>query len=124
MRRAAFILILVAFVFSSGGQWPLLQSVAWANMIRQYSQVVPLAQAVQLTLSGRHPCAMCRAIAAKKQSPDNRIAALFQHEKKIVSPALVALAPRLVVTPQAFALREPILETRSDVPPTPPPRFV
>ncbi len=120
----AFTLLLVAFVFSCGGQWALLQGVAWANMIREYSVMVPLTQAVQMTFSGQYPCPLCKAIAARKQSQDKKIAALFKHENKIVSPCLLAPAARSVATPQIFATHEAVFRTRSDVPPTPPPRFV
>ncbi len=52
MRRLTFFTVLVAFVFSCGGQWPVLQGVAWANMVREYSEAVPFTQAVQMTFSG------------------------------------------------------------------------
>jgi hypothetical protein len=123
MRRLAFIVVLVAFVFSCGGQWPLLQGVAWANMIRQYTEMVPLAQAVQMTFSGKYPCPLCRAIAEKRQSEDNKIAALFKHEKKLFSPGLTVDTPQMIPSPQTYAVWEPVFQTRSEAPPTPPPRF-
>ena len=85
MRRLTLVVVLVAFVFSCGGQWPVLQCIAWVNMIREYSEMVPLAEAVQMTLSGQYPCALCKAIAEKKQSGDTKTAALVKHEKKMLS---------------------------------------
>ncbi len=72
MRRITCAIILAAFVFSCGGNWAVLQGIAWANMIREYSEVVPLAQAVQMTLSGEYPCVMCKAIAEKKSSEQQK----------------------------------------------------
>ncbi len=85
--------------------------------------MMPLAQAVQMTLSGQYPCPLCKAIAEKKQSEDNKVAALFQHEKKLFAPGLVAVAPWRTSLPQTFAVAEPFFQTRSETPPTPPPRF-
>ncbi len=55
MRRLTHFIVLAAFVFSLGGHWYLLQGLAWVNMVREYSQMVPLTQAVEMTLSGNRP---------------------------------------------------------------------
>ena len=123
MRRLTLVVVLVAFVFSCGGQWPVLQCIAWVNMIREYSEMVPLAEAVQMTLSGQYPCALCKAIAEKKQSGDTKTAALVKHEKKMLSHPLVAAGGRTTVSPQFFEVAEQFLNTRSEPPPTPPPRL-
>jgi hypothetical protein len=124
MRRLTFFVVLVAFTFSCGGQWPVLQCVAWANMIREYSAMVPFTQAVQMTFSGQYPCALCKAIAEKKQSENTKIAALFKHEKKIASPGFFVDQRVVTISPQTFAAQEQFFQTRSEAPPTPPPRFV
>jgi hypothetical protein len=123
MRRVTLLVVLVAFTFSCGGQWPVLQCVAWANMIREYSEMVPLTQAVQMTFSGQYPCAICKTIAEKKESENTKVAVLFQHEKKIVSSGF-SIAPRATtVSPQSFVIRNSFFQTRSEAPPTPPPRL-
>ena len=123
MRRLTLFVVLVAFTFSCGGQWPVLQGVAWANMIREYSEMVPLSQAVQMTFSGQYPCPLCKAIAEKKQEENTKFAATFKHEKKLFSHGFVVEARSIAVSPQIFAIREPFFQTRSEAPPTPPPRF-
>ncbi len=123
MRRVTLLVVLVAFTFSCGGQWPLLQCVAWANMIREYSEMVPVSQAVQMTFSGQYPCAICKAIAEKKQEENSKLANTFQYEKKLVSPGIMVKERELIVSPQTFVVRESFLQTRSEAPPTPPPRF-
>jgi len=116
------IFVLVAFIFSSGGEWAVLQCVAWANMIREYSEMVPLPAAVKMTFSGEYPCALCKAIAEKKQADNSKMVALAKHEKPIASPAFSYRPRAATLTPQFFVQRENSLQTRSDVPPTPPPR--
>jgi hypothetical protein len=123
MRRLTLFVVLFAFVFSCGGQWYVLQGIAWANMIREYAQMVPLTQAVQMTFSGKYPCALCKAIAEKKQSENLKIAALEKETKKRVSPGLGWVPPAADVSPQDFVVRDRHFQTRSEVPPTPPPRF-
>jgi hypothetical protein len=122
MRRCAILLVLVAFIFSSGGEWAVLQCVAWAGMIREYSEMVPLPQAVKMTFSGEYPCALCKVIAEKKQSENSKMAVLVKHEK-LISTSAFSYRPRLATIARPFYFeREIFLQTRSDVPPTPPPR--
>jgi hypothetical protein len=123
MRRLTFLVVLVAFTFLCGGQWPVLQCVAWANMIREYSEMVPVCQAVEMTFSGQFPCEICKAIAEKKQEENTKFVNAFQHEKKVVSPNLLVKACSVTVDPQVFAVADSYFQTRSDTPPTPPPRF-
>ncbi len=117
------LVVLVAFVFSCGGQWPMLQCVAWANMIREYSEVVPVPQAIEMTFSGKYPCAMCKMIAEKKEAENAKVAVLFQHEKKLTSPGFFVKAPATTEAPQDFVSWTQDLQARSEAPPTPPPRI-
>jgi hypothetical protein len=123
MRRLTHLVVLVAFVFSCGGQWTVLQCVAWANMIREYSEMVPVTQAVEMTFSGKYPCAICKEIAEKKEAENAKVALLFQHEKKLTSPGYFVQAPGISEAPQDFVAWNQSLQTRSEAPPTPPPRF-
>ena len=123
MRRLTLLVVLVAFTFSCGGQWPVLQCVAWANMIREYSEMVPLTQAVEMTFSGQYPCALCKAIAEKKQEENAKLATTLQHEKKLFSPGLVVKARSIAISLQTFVIREQIFQNWSEAPPTPPPRL-
>jgi len=122
MRRLTLLVVLVAFTFSCGGQWPLLQGVAWANMVREYSETAPFAQAVRMTFSGQYPCSLCKAIAEKKQEENTKLATALKHEKKLFSPGLVVEARSMAISPQTFVVRESFFQTRSETPPTPPPR--
>ena len=123
MRRLTLIVVLIAFTFSCGGQWPLLQGVAWVNMICEYSQLVPLPEAAQMTFSGQYPCELCKIIAEKRQSENTKYATSFKYEKKAVSPSLLVEDQIVSAAPQFFLVSEPFFLSRSEAPPTPPPRF-
>jgi hypothetical protein len=123
MRRVTLCVVLVAFVFSCGGQWPVLQAVAWANMIREYSEMVPLTQAIAMTFSGQYPCELCKIVAEKKESDNAKVATLFQHEKKLFFSGLRVAVPFPAIFSQDFVIPTQFLVTRAEVPPTPPPRF-
>jgi len=121
MRRLTHTIVLAAFVFSCGGQWYVLQSIAWVKMLHDYSQMAPFTEAVSMTFSGQYPCAICKAIAEKKQSENDKICSLEKYDKKSFPPVAVALA-----RPEAATFKYPSylssLQVRSEPPPTPPPR--
>lgn len=122
MKRLTQLLVLAAFMFSCGGQWYVLQAVAWVHMIYDYSQVVPLTEAVSMTFSGKYPCEICKAIADKKQSEQSRVIAIEKYEKKFFPPLsveIVELEPSLLHYP-AYSIS---FRMRTESPPTPPPRL-
>lgn len=122
MRRFTILVVLVAFIFSCGGQWYVLQVVAWGNMIRDYSQMVSLGEAVSMTFSGQYPCPICKTIQEKKQSENNNLCAIEKYEKKFFPPLAIG-----VMQPQPMQVEYPNLVQaftgHSEAPPTPPPRF-
>ena len=122
MRRLTQLLVLAAFMFSCGGHWCVLQGVAWIGMIHQYSQVVPLAEAVRMTFSGKYPCALCKAIAEKKESERLRLCAMEKYEKKFF-PLVSVPETGLVVAPIQYPDFLISFQIRTEPPPTPPPRF-
>jgi len=121
MRRLTHLIVLVAFTFSSGGHWAIFQSIAWANMIREYSQMVPLTQAVQMTLSGDYPCPICKAIAEKKSTEQQKSLALEKYDKKFLPPISARSLVR-TSSPAVYLETARKLFFRSDSPSVPPPR--
>lgn len=81
MRSWAKWLCVLALTVSVGGHWALLQCVAWSGMLLQYSQTMPLAQAVAYTFDGDHPCKMCRAISQGQQDEKQQAPAASSIEK-------------------------------------------
>ena len=123
MRRLTHLVVLAAFVFSCGGQWYALQGVAWVKMLHDYSQVVPFPEAVSMTFSGQYPCEICKAIAEKKNSEQQKSFVLEKYDKKFFPPLAVAIAPPAENSVQ-YANRATFFSSRTETPPTPPPRSV
>jgi hypothetical protein len=124
MRRLTHFVVLIAFIFSCGGQWYIPQCVAWVNMVRDYSRMVSLKEAVEMTFSGEYPCPICKAITeSKKQSDKDQAFAIEKYAKKYFSPAESAAGVREAVGFEYADYLNP-LEARTEAPPTPPPRGV
>jgi len=60
--------LMIALLAATDAPWVVLQSVAWAGMIVSYSQKAPFKMALVETFDGKHPCCLCKAIAAAKKS--------------------------------------------------------
>jgi hypothetical protein len=115
--------VAVAMILAvSGGHWAILQSVAWAKMIVEYSRSAPLEVALEQTFDGQHPCEMCKMIQQAKQ-PTHR-QELKQSAPKDDLVFLEARAhpssdPPWAWKPGSEACSWPM---RRDPPPVPPPR--
>ena len=62
------LLLALVLACSIGLHWAVLQSIAWAHMVVDYSSEGNLKQALVKTFDGKHPCALCKQIARGKQS--------------------------------------------------------
>ena len=60
----------MAFFSLAGGHWLVLQTVAWAQMLRVYSKSAPIAEAIERTFSGGYPCTMCIKITEEQQKEE------------------------------------------------------
>jgi len=80
-RRFGCLVMASALFLSIGGHLALLQGVAWATMIRDYSRTSSVTAAVEKTFDGRHPCAMCKKIAAQR-SHDEKVPVTVKVQKK------------------------------------------
>jgi hypothetical protein len=61
-------LVIAALVATTGAHWALLQSVAWTTMLADNLRTHSLSESVARTFDGKHPCPICRAVAAGKKS--------------------------------------------------------
>ncbi len=70
MKRAR-LMILAALMVSIGGQWMVLQGVAWLGMAVTYSvETGSVSSGLSKTFDGEHPCPLCKAV--KKGSQEER----------------------------------------------------
>jgi hypothetical protein len=70
-----------ALFLSAGGHLALLQGVAWATMIRDYSRTGSVTVAVEKTFDGKHPCPLCKKITAQRAA-EQKAPATVKAEKK------------------------------------------
>lgn len=61
-RPLRLVVTVLVAVFLTGGQWAVLQSVAWTSMFSDYIRSLTLVDALKKTFDGENPCAMCCAI--------------------------------------------------------------
>jgi hypothetical protein len=78
--RIGKIFLVLALVAMLGAHWALLQSVAWTAMLADNLCKQSVKEAVRETFDGNHPCDICKAIAAGKQS-EKKTDLSFQSQK-------------------------------------------
>jgi len=68
MLRFGQILMIIALLALNGAHWVTLQTVAWTAMFAENLRTGSLDEAVTKTFDGRHPCCLCKRIAAGRKS--------------------------------------------------------
>jgi hypothetical protein len=114
-------LLIAALFLAIGGHWAVLQTVAWATMIVDYSRDGALTEAVQKTFDGRHPCQICTEIQKSRQSEKKhealqllkKIELFDQHNAGFIFPSAISLS---------LTISNSFSEARSYAPSVPPPR--
>lgn len=92
-RSLQSLLCLIAALHLVGGHWGVMQMIAWAQMLRDYSQDRGVAVAVMDTFNGEHPCPMCDKIkAGRAQEEQQKPASL----PKADQPAIWLVASKVV----------------------------
>jgi hypothetical protein len=93
--RIGKIFLVIALVATLGAHWALLQTVAWTTMLADNLCTHSAKEAVTETFDGNHPCDLCKAIAAGKQS-EKKTDFSFQSQKLEFPPLkenFVLIAP-------------------------------
>lgn len=111
-----------ALMATLGGHWAFLQTLAWTTMLADNLQSCSFHDAVVKTFDGRHPCPLCKAIAAgKKSEKENEFTLQIQKfEFPQAKENLVLIAPpQFQLLPAANHM---CAESLTHKPPTPPPR--
>ena len=121
LARFGKFLVVVALVTTTGLHWAVLQSVAWTTMLADNLCTQSLTEAVTRTFDGKHPCCLCKTIAAAKKS--GKKTEFTVQIQKIEFPPLpdnmVLAAPSRF---QLLPLTNNSAESLTVRPPTPPPR--
>lgn len=127
MKRAR-LLILAALMVSIGGQWMVLQGVAWLSMAVTYSvESGSVSSGLSKTFDGDHPCPLCKAVQKGSQEERDPAApaaggkSLVQSKAELCSFEIIRLFP-----PAASRLDVAWLDlkapARTTAPDGPPPR--
>ena len=74
-------LICLTCLALSGGHWAVFQTIAWAQMIRDYSRTATIAEAIAKTFNGRSPCGLCKKISEEREK-ENGMPAIVKFEKR------------------------------------------
>ena len=123
LARIGKCLVVVALVTTTGLHWGVLQSVAWTTMLANNLRTQSLAEAVTRTFDGKHPCCLCKTIAAAKKS-GKKTEFTLQIPKIEFPPSpesLVLVAPARF---QLLPLTNSSTESLTVRPTTPPPRGI
>jgi hypothetical protein len=93
LRIAGLTLMCVALSSLTGGHWVVLQTVAWAQMLRDYSRSATIAEAIERTFSGGYPCTMCIKISEGQQKEEKAPATVKLAKKREVFSSQRAICP-------------------------------
>jgi hypothetical protein len=85
-RRFGKIFLVIALAAMLGARWAALQTVAWTAMLAENLRAGSFHEAVTKTFDGKHPCCLCKAISAAKQS--EKKAELSSPPQKLEFPPL------------------------------------
>ena len=119
--RVAKFLVVAALVATTGAHWAALQTVAWTTMLASNLRSDSFSEAVTKTFDGEHPCCLCKAIKAGKQS-EQKSTAVASVLKMEFPPTAERM---LLVSPAAFEflpLQDSFADSFISPPLLPPPR--
>lgn len=112
-------------LFLAGGQLGLLQVVAWAGMVVNYSARYGLTEGVTRTFDGKNPCPMCKKIERARQTQKENKPSTAPSPSDLVwlQPASSGLPAVVAETDRhGYAALSVLVASRTDRPATPPPR--
>jgi hypothetical protein len=115
-------LVAVLLIFSIGGHWALLQSVAWVSMVVNFSKEAPLEVAVSKTFDGKHLCNLCKLVKKGKESERKRDAIKVKSQVDYWLCAQEAIVSLPDDAADFGFSSESVLRSWLDGPPSPPPR--
>jgi hypothetical protein len=123
-RHVSIAALLLAWLCANGALWDAVQVFAWAKMFRDYSRVMPMAQALALTFDASKPCELCTlAQGGQDATREGQSAAALGDHGKLVLVSLAATPMLLAVQEESWpGLDHEAGLTRTDAVPVPPPR--
>jgi hypothetical protein len=114
-------LVVFALVVSTGGHWFALQSIAWVTMTVNFAQTDPLDVALKKTFDGQHPCRICKTVEQGRKSEQKQATLKVESKFEFLfdRKSVELPVPPTEIHHTAFVVSH---FSRTDSPPTPPPR--
>ena len=125
-RHLSIFALGLAWLCANGALWNVVQVVGWAQMLRDYSAVMPAEKAIEVTFNGSAPCKFCHMSqsaedTARRQLP--RDAELGNGMEKLLLVTGDAVAVVVTAPEQAWpGVVNDAGQTRTESVPVPPPR--
>jgi len=119
--RLGKVLMLLAMMIATSSHWAMLQSAAWTGMLARNVCTGSFVDALEKTFDGKHPCSLCKVIAAGKKSEKKQEFAVQRQQLEF--PPLNR--DFILIAPSRFEIVlsiNPIAASFSRRPPVPPPR--
>ena len=123
VRCIARAVTIFALCCAIGLHWVALQSLAWTTMIIDYSKRAPLCQAITQTFDGAHPCSLCHAVNAGKNSEKKSDLQSSAPKIDMIFVSRTSSFVRLFVSVEYIA-RDFCFDEIGRSPPVPPPRLL
>lgn len=122
MKRFVHLTAALLLCLTLGLHWVALQSVAWTTMVIERSCESSFRIALATTFDGQHPCKLCQVVRAGKSAGETAKLPLKQSKLEIIRTGLSVWTPVPAAAPVFLALADDAPESRSEIPPLPPPR--
>ena len=126
LRHFRVWMTVTAWLLAMGSHWDAVQAFAWGRMIYNYSQVMPMADAVRAAFAPGNMCGICRLVNSAKASQESNQAPELKADSKI--QLFFQPVPRPIVAGPGSApwpSRDPLIaKAERTAPPLPPPRLV
>ena len=87
--RASQYLLIMTLMVSMGGHLALLQTIAWGNMLVDFSGKTSFSEAVGKTFDGEHPCPLCKVVKKSKRDDEKKPLLKSEMKMEIALPAAV-----------------------------------
>ena len=118
--RFRHLIAILAAIQILGGHWIALQSVAWVEMVIDYSKQSSVGAALEKTFDGAHPCTLCKNVAkGRGEEQKQRSEKQLTHFEAVLMDG--AGLPARVVAEWKYCPCNGVLLERVVAPPTPPP---
>lgn len=72
-----------------GGHFALLQTIAWGNMLVDFSSKASFSEAVDKTFDGEHPCSLCKVVKETQSEKEKKQVLKAELKMDFALPAAV-----------------------------------